>query len=390
MTKKNVTEDTKTQFEVTVNNKVNKADKPAEIDTDKVPGQARTVLNKTAVTRPSDSLPNYATTSKDGSKTSKVAMQGGPERAELSCDLVPGQSKGVVPEEDLRSHLLNKIMEAFDKRAKKDVAESKTVDMSEHINALFEGTDLSEEFKAKTAAIFETAVNVEVEAIVEQLVDASLDTIEEEHNAIVESYDSKIEEVIAYVAEQWLEQNQVALQAALKAELTEDFIKGLHKLCTEHYITLPEDKVDVAEALAERVAALEDQLDEQIQTNIDLKSSIVEAAKSQVVKQVAEGLTDVDSARFATLCESTDANNIDDFEAKIKVLRESYFSGKKPGGKVPTELETPRVLTEEEVNKEAKEIAEGKKPDARLPIVAEAVDPRTAAYTKALKRFAGK
>ena len=209
----------------------------------------------------------------------------------------------------------------------------------EQLQSIFEGTDLTEEFKTKAQTLFEAAIAEHVAALEEELKTSYAD----KEKALEESMTANLDEYASYVAEEWMNENRLAVETGIKAELVESFLAGLKKLFEDHYIDIPADKVDVVEELATEVAALKESLDEQIRKNIELNESVKEIKKEKVFAQVAEGLAMTEIEKFKTLVEKTAFESEEDYSAKISIIKESYF--KKEESVV--EEETPAVVVEE-------------------------------------------
>jgi AcrR family transcriptional regulator len=221
--------------------------------------------------------------------------------------------------------------------------------MSEHVDALLAGENLSEDFHAKATTIFEAAVKSKLEEEVALLEQAYAETLEERVNEIMEELASNVDDYLNYVVEQWIEENEVAVESALRSELTEDFISGLRALFAEHYIDVPEDSVNVVEELSSTVEELEEKLNEEIQRNVELRSVISEARKSELIGAVCEGLTDVQADKFASLLENVAYTNDEEFIDKIETLRENYFPTAVKNDSVLDRVESsndPQALTE--------------------------------------------
>ena len=209
------------------------------------------------------------------------------------------------------------------------------VDMSEHVNALLEGENLSEDFHAKATTIFEAAVKAKLEEEVALLEQAYAETLEERVAEIMEQLSSDVDSYLNYVVEQWIEENEVAVESALRSELTEDFIGGLRSLFAEHYIDIPEEEVAVVEELSHTVEELEAKLNEEIERNVALTGMIAESRKNELVAYVCEGLTTTQAEKLKGLVENVDYKNDDQFIEKISTLRENYF---------PTSVKSDAVL----------------------------------------------
>jgi hypothetical protein len=250
------------------------------------------------------------------------------------------------------------IMEAIDENFEfvseeaEEIAEeleNYEVDMSEHVNALLEGENLSEEFHAKATTIFEAAVKAKLEEEVALLEQAYAETLEERVNEIMEELASNVDDYLNYVVEQWIEENEIAVESALRSELTEDFISGLRALFAEHYIDVPEDSVNVVEELSAANAELEAKLNEEIQRNVELTSVLSEARKAELIDAVCEGLTDVQADKLSGLLENVAYTSDEEFISKIETLRENYFPVAVKNDSVLDKVESsndPQSLTE--------------------------------------------
>lgn len=199
------------------------------------------------------------------------------------------------------------------------------VDMNEDIEALFAGEELSEEFMSKAKTIFEAAVKAKMQSEIARLEEAYAETLEEEVATIKEELSSNVDDYLNYVVEQWVSDNEVAIEAGLRTELTEEFISGLRQLFAENYIDIPEDKVSVIEELGSRVESLESKLNEEIERNVELTKVLSESKKNEIMHSMVEGLTATQAEKLKTLAENVDFVDADSYATKIQTLRESYF-----------------------------------------------------------------
>jgi hypothetical protein len=199
------------------------------------------------------------------------------------------------------------------------------VDMNEHVEALFAGEDLSEEFKQKAVTIFEAAVKAKMQSEIARLEEAYAATLEEEVNTIKEELSSNVDDYLNYVVEQWVSDNEVAIEAGLRTELTEDFISGLRQLFAENYIDIPEDKISVVEELGNKVEELESKLNEEIERNVELTKVLSESYKNEVMHAMTEGLTATQAEKLKQLSENVEFVDSSSYAKKIQTLRESYF-----------------------------------------------------------------
>lgn len=218
---------------------------------------------------------------------------------------------------------LSKIREDYEDLSEE--LENYEVDMSEHVNALLEGENLSEEFHAKATTIFESAVQAKIQEEIELLEQAYAETLEERIAEIQEELTANVNEYLNYVVEQWIEENEVAVESALRSELTEDFISGLRALFAEHYIDVPEEEVPVVEELSQTVEELEDRLNEEMQKNVELNAMLSESRKDILIGSVCEGLTTTQASKLQALAENVSYTDDDTFIEKISTLRENYF-----------------------------------------------------------------
>ena len=219
--------------------------------------------------------------------------------------------------------------EEDDEKENKEMNESSLedyqVDMSEDVNALFAGEELSEEFKTKATTIFEAAVKSKLEEEIQKIEEAYAQTLEEQIASIQEELSSNVDDYLNYVVEQWMSENEVAVEAGLRTELTEDFISGLKSLFEEHYIDIPEEKVSVVEELGDKVSELEAKLNEEIERNVSLNKMLNESRKVEILNQMVEGLTATQADKLKTLAEGVSFDNVDEYANKVATLRESYF-----------------------------------------------------------------
>lgn len=198
-------------------------------------------------------------------------------------------------------------------------------DVTEDVDALLAGENLSEEFKQKATTIFEAAVMSRTESIVEQIEQKMNVQFDEAVDAIKEEMASKVDDYLNYMVQEWMEENQLAIEKGLRAEVVESFIDGLKDLFSEHYIDIPEEKVDMVEELAEKVTELEDELNEQIHRSIQMAKELNEHKKVEALYAVCEGLTQTQVERIVSLAEGVDFTTEDDFADKMEMIKESYF-----------------------------------------------------------------
>ena len=204
----------------------------------------------------------------------------------------------------------------------KEESKKESYDMSDDIDALVGGEDLSEEFKNKAKVVFEAAVSAKVGEIKEELESQKRDEIVEASNEIKEDLTNKVDSFLGYVAEEWVKDNELAIERGLKSELTENFITGLKALFEDHYVEVPDDKLDVVDELASKIEDVEAKLNEEVSKNIDLTSERDELVRNKVVSEVSSDLTTSEVEKLTKLIEDLDAD--DEFESNVKTIKESY------------------------------------------------------------------
>jgi len=208
---------------------------------------------------------------------------------------------------------------------KEKMMKEKKAKMKEDIDAIFSGESLSEEFKNNAKAIFEAAIFAKVEEATAVLEEEYATKLETEVDSINENLVTKVDEYLEYVVTEWMEENKLAIEKGIKAELAEDFMIGLKNLFTEHYVDIPEEKVDVVEQFAEQVETLESELDKVVTENANLNAQISVYKKEQVVSEVSEGLSEVQSAKLKSLAEGIEFVSEKDYKEKLLLTKKKYF-----------------------------------------------------------------
>ena len=260
-----------------------------------------------------------------------------------------------VAEEEAPSKLREKMKEAIEASDSEEVVaesqeeEAEELDVSDDINALVAGEELSEEFQEKAKTIFEAAINSKVAKIEEALeadhVKALTEEVAEFKNELTERVDSYLE----YVASEWMQENQLAVDQGLKGELSESFMTGLKGLFEEHYVSVPEDKYDVLESMVNKLDEMEEKLNEQIDKNVSLNKRLAESTSDGILSEVSEGLAVTQKDKLASLAESVEFETENDYREKLITLRNSYFptkqvaSAQSDGSDFITEENAPEV-----------------------------------------------
>jgi hypothetical protein len=204
-------------------------------------------------------------------------------------------------------------------------------DIEEDVNALLEGEELSEEFQEKARIIFESAIRSKVAEIKEQLEEAYEQTLVEEIQTIKEGLTDRVDAYLEYVADEWIQENALAVEHGLKTEMTESFLHGMKSLFEDHYVTIPEDRYDVIESMVDKLDEMEEKLNEQIERNVALNRRLAESVADVIFADVTEGLALSQKDKLASLAENVEFDGEESYREKLVTLRESYFPSRTAG-----------------------------------------------------------
>ena len=233
-----------------------------------------------------------------------------------------------------------KMMASYDKEMKEEDEKKKEIkasakekvkdmDMKEDVSALTDGEELSEEFKQKAATIFESAVKAklveEIEKLESEYESKVAEKVEDEKAEIVE----KVDAYLNYVVEEWMKDNELAIEKGLKSEITEDFIGGLKKLFETHYIDMPDSKFDVVEDQAKQIVKLKEELNSKIENNVELNQKIGEFARDEIINDVSSDLAETEKEKLKGLAESIEYVDAADYRGKVETIKNSYFPAQK-------------------------------------------------------------
>jgi hypothetical protein len=236
-----------------------------------------------------------------------------------------------------------------------DEEDRKPLDVQDDIDALTEGEDLSDAFKAKASTIFEAAVQAKVNQVVigkEQEIEEQMQQqLTEDLDTYIQEIVEKVDNYLNYVSEEWIKDNKLAIEKGIRSELTEGFLVGLKNLFTEHYITIPDEKVDVVDDLFDKVESLESELNEQVGKNVDIQSELTKVKKEKVLSSLTKDLTETQKEKVAELAENVEADDAEDFEQKVEVLKENYFPSENRKVALVEDMESSN--NDEESEKEA-------------------------------------
>ena len=240
--------------------------------------------------------------------------------------------KGMKEEEEVEGEVVSEeetTEEEVVSEEEEVVAEEEEVvaeyDIEEDINALLQGEELSEEFEEKARTIFEAAIKAKSTEIQEELTAQYEQSLQEEVATIKEELTDRVDAYLEYVAEEWMTENQLAVEQGLKTEMTESFLTGIRSLFEDHYVSIPEEKYDVLNSMVEKLDEMEDKLNEQIERNIALKQRLAESVADVIFSEVCEGLALSQKEKLASLAENVEFDSEDTYREKLVTLRNSYF-----------------------------------------------------------------
>jgi len=208
----------------------------------------------------------------------------------------------------------------------KEESTEMNIDLSDDVKALVStDADLSEEFKEKAATIFETAVKTRIQEQVKVIEAQYEKKLSEETETIKEAMTEKVDSYLNYVVEEWMKENELAVERGIRTEIAEDFITGLKSLFKEHYIDVPEEKYNVLDDLTNQTKDLEGKLNEQIEKNVNLTKEVSELHKREAIAEVSEDLTDTETEKFISMAENVEFDSAEKFKEKLETIKESYF-----------------------------------------------------------------
>ena len=277
----------------------------------------------------------------------------------------------VVAEEETASEEESTEVVAEEETSEEEVIEEEeAIDIEADVAALIEGEELSEEFQSKARTIFEGAIRSKVATIKEDLQEAYAQALVEELDSIKAGLTERVDSYLEYVADEWMQENALQVEAGLKTEMTESFLEGMKSLFEEHYVTIPEEKYDVLNSMVDKLDEMEGKLNEQIDRNVALNRRLAESNADGVFTAVSEGLADTQKETLATLAENVEFESEEDYREKLETLKESYFPSKSSAPKSTSENLSEEVSTDE--------------------VISEEVAPRMQAYLDILSRAAKK
>ena len=279
-----------------------------------------------------------------GAKPADPMPAGMKEEEEVEGDVVAEDEKvtdEVVSEEEATTDEVVSEEETTTDEVVEEEEEKIEYSVEDDINALIEGEELSESFREKAATIFEAAINSKVSGIKEELIASYEEKLVEEVASIKEELKDRVDSYLEYVADEWVAENQLAVESGLKEEMTESFISGMKSLFEEHYVTIPEEKYDVIESMVDKLDEMEGKLNEQIEKNVALNKRLAESVSDVVFAEVTDGLAQTQKDKLAGLVDNVEFESETAYREKLNTLKESYFPTQK------AQRNTTENLTEE-------------------------------------------
>ena len=263
------------------------------------------------VVKPTDTNPDAA------KKVKKVKDQ--VSKDENDGSLPNDQKPSSVKEEEVE-------VEGDEVIAESDESEETEIDLSADVKALVSAdADLSEEFKDKAATIFETAVKTRIKEQTKILESQYEEKLSKETETVKEAMVEKVDSYLNYVVEEWMKENELAVERGIRTEIAEDFITGLKSLFKEHYIDVPEEKYNVLDDLTNQTKDLESKLNEQIEKNVELTKTNSEFTRASLVSEVSADLAETEKEKFVSMAENVDFDSADKFKEKLETVKESFF-----------------------------------------------------------------
>jgi len=254
--------------------------------------------------------------------------------AKLMDDLL-GESVSDEDDEDISE----------DASIERKVYTNEDIDIAEDLTAIFgdHEDDLSEGFKSQVQTVFEAAVVAKINSELDTIEKAFASKLSESKDEILSTITDKVDSYLSYVVEEWVKENELAIDRGIKAEITEDFIGGLKQLFEDHYIDIPEEKVDVVDSLADRVDQLETELNETLEKSIGMASQIKAFRKDEILGELADGLTDIEAEKLKELSEGVGFEDVDQYKTSLETIKENYF---------PRTSSTPSIDEDSEISLE--------------------------------------
>ena len=260
-----------------------------------------------------------------GAKPADPAPAGVKEEEELDSEAVIEEEETVTDEVVSEEETTEEEVVSEEETTEEEVIAEQEFSVEEDVNALFEGEELSEEFQEKARTIFEAAIKSKIVEIEESIKSAYEEQLVEEVATIKSELQERVDSYLEYVADEWVSENQLAVEHGLQTEMTESFLAGMKSLFEEHYVTIPEEKYDVLSTMVEKLDEMEDKLNEQIKSNVALNQRLAESVADVIFSEVCEGLALSQKEKLASLAENVEFDSENKYREKLVALKESYF-----------------------------------------------------------------
>jgi len=268
-----------------------------------------------------------------------------------------------MQEEETSEEVVSEEVATEDTEAK---VEELKIDVSADVAALVNGEELTEEFKTKAATIFEAAVVTRVKAELAKLEEQFESRLDEQVEEIKNGLVEKVDGYLNYVVEQWMTDNEIALENGLKNEIMESFIVGMKDLFEQHYIDVPQEKYDLIGNMQEEIEGMKSKLDEQLAANVEMKSKLDDMVRKSAIDEVASEMVATDAEKFRGLAEELSFDELESFKSKLQTIKENYF------GQKPAAATVDSVVTDTPVQQLDEDVKQ--------------IDPIMARYVSALKK----
>ena len=290
---------------------------------------------------PGGSLKQVKDVVNKGAKAAEAVSDELEDGQEVVAEEPAKEEETTVSEEETSTEEVVAESEESTEEVVAEAEETVEVSIDEDIEALISGEELSEEFQEKARTIFEAAIQAKASEISEQLTASYEEKLVEEVATIKQELSGRVDSYLEYVADEWMQENALAVENGLKTEMTESFLGGMKSLFEEHYVTIPEEKYDVIESMVDKLDEMEGKLNEQIEKNVALNRRLAESAADVIFAEVTEGLAQTQKDKIASLIENVEFESEDAYREKLVTLRESYFPSN------TAQRDTSENLTEE-------------------------------------------
>ena len=285
--------------------------------------------------RPTDDSHKLKTATATFAQTGDPHFKGNPSKVQLpgpGAIKSTGYGKGANEEAESDDAVVNEqpVEETpvVENEEQEDVAKEIVIDVADDVAALLEGEELSKEFQEKTATIFEAAVKSKVEQVADQLEEQFKKAFDEEINSHKSELTERVDSYLEFVANEWINENALAVETGIRGELSESFMSGLKTLFEEHYVEIPDDKYDVLEAMTSKLDEMETKLNEQIESNVELTKRLSSSVSDNILDEVSEGLALSQKDKLSELSKGVEFESEEQYREKLTTLKESYFNAK--------------------------------------------------------------